>query len=294
MTDGERRAPGDAAEAHAQGDPRSTREGAGAGSGGGDAGTEGAAPGAGSFYRELSIPLLAHELKGPLAVIEAGIRLLLEREGGESDARRERTLRRVLRSAMRAQALVEDLLEVGRAEAGRLERGAFRPAAAVAAAVAEAVEAMDAELAERIAGKSGDDLIAELARGGVALALSDRARAVVLDQDERRFQLVAANLLRNALRFRRRTITVALDVEGESLRLVVDDDGPGVAAQDRDRVFERWATGAQAETGGGRGHGLGLAAARILARGMGGEVTLAGEQGSRFVFTVPLGGDSAS
>jgi len=252
-------------------------------------GAERGANGAGGdFYRELSIPLLAHELKGPLAVIETGIRLLLDGGGEEGGARRERTLRRVLRAALRAQALVDDLLEVGRAEAGLLARGSFEPAAAVLAAVVDGVEAMDAELAERIADRAGDALIAALAEGGVVVALSERARSAVLDQDEHKLSLVVANLLRNALRFRRSRVEVTLDVLDETLRLTVEDDGPGVLPADRERVFERWARGAEAGGGSREGHGLGLAAARILARGMGGDLRLEGDAGSRFLLEVPL------
>jgi signal transduction histidine kinase len=244
---------------------------------------------AGGFYRELSIPLLAHELKGPLAVIETGIRTLLDRGGAESDARRERTLRRVLRSALRARALVDDLLEIGRAEAGLVERTAFRPSAALLDSVVDAVEAMDAELAERIAAAPESELLAELARGGVEVAVSDRARASVVEQDERKFSIVAANLLRNALRFRGNRVAVALDVDEGTVRLTVEDDGPGVAAEDRERIFERWARGiAEGDTGSRQGHGLGLAAARVLARGLGGDVTLQGDRGSRFLFELPL------
>jgi signal transduction histidine kinase len=242
------------------------------------------------FFRELSIPLLAHELKGPLAVMEAGIRTLLEREAGAdvADARSERTLRRVLRSVLRARGLVDDLLEIGRAEGGEAERMEFRPAEALVDAAVGAVEAMDAELAERVGDSTGADAVAALAAGGVEIAIAENARALVVRQDERKFALVTANLLRNALRFRRTRVRAALDLDGSTVRVTVEDDGPGVAAEDRERIFERWARGVPAEEGGSRqGHGLGLAAARILARGMGGDVALDGAAGSRFLFTVP-------
>jgi signal transduction histidine kinase len=157
-------------------------------------------------------------------------------------------------------------------------------------AVVDAVEAMDAELAERLAGQaeaSTASTIATLAAGGVVIAISARARATVLEQDERKFSLIAANLVRNAVRFRRSGVDVTLDVDERAARLTVEDDGPGVAPEDRQRIFERWARGAD-ESGSRQGHGLGLAAARILARGMGGDVTLVERTGSRFELTVPI------
>jgi signal transduction histidine kinase len=242
----------------------------------------------GDFFRELSVPLLAHELKGPLAVIESGVVTALERGvAGADPARLERTLRRVLRSARRAQALIDDLLEIGRAEAGQLERSPFRPADELIAAVIDAVEAMDSDLADRVAAASGDPLPA-LEAGGVEVRIAEGARSIVMEQDRRKLALIVANLVRNALRFRRSRVVVALEVEGGVALVSVEDDGPGVAPEDRERIFERWARGADAATGSRQGHGLGLAAARVLARGMGGDVALAEGAASRFVLTVPV------
>ena len=247
------------------------------------------------FFRALSIPLLAHELKGPLAVIEAGVTTALERAGAGTDAvRLERTLKRVLRSTRRAQALVDDLLEVGRAEAGQVDRTSFQPAPALLDAVIDAVEAMDAELADRVAAVDAGQgeartsaVVTALRGGGVDVAIAEGARGAIVDQDQRKFSLIASNLVRNALRFKSSRVAITLDVEKGVARVTVEDDGPGVAAEDRPRIFERWAQGADAEGGSRQGHGLGLAAARILARSMGGDVTLQDGTGSRFVLAVP-------
>jgi signal transduction histidine kinase len=268
----------------------SDREARGNPAGGGDrgAGDSGRGDPRDDFFRALSIPLLAHELKGPLAVIEAGVATSLERAGEGADASRlARTLRRVLRSTRRAQALVDDLLEVGRAEAGQVDRTAFHPAAALIDAVISAVEAMDAELADRVTDAGPGSTIEALAAGGVELAITDRASTSVIEQDQRKFALIAANLARNALRFRHSRVAIGLDVDRGLARVTVEDDGPGVAPEDRERIFERWTRGADTESGSRQGHGLGLAAARILARGMGGDVTLDPASSSRFVLTVP-------
>jgi signal transduction histidine kinase len=247
------------------------------------------------FFRALSIPLLAHELKGPLAVIEAGVTTALERAGAGADtARLERTLKRVLRSTHRAQALVDDLLEVGRAEAGQVDRSSFKPAPALIDAVIDAIEAMDADLADRAAAADAGEaearasaIVAALRAGGVDLSIAEHARAAIVEQDRRKFSLIVSNLVRNALRFKKSRVAITLDVEGGVARVSVEDDGAGVASEDRQRIFERWAQGADAEGGSRQGHGLGLAAARILARSMGGDVTLAEGTGSRFVLAVP-------
>ena len=71
------------------------------------------------FLREVNIEFLVHELKDPLAVVEAGLRCLLERQDryGALTERQANTLQRSLRSTRKAWGILNDLLEVGRAEA---------------------------------------------------------------------------------------------------------------------------------------------------------------------------------
>jgi signal transduction histidine kinase len=72
---------------------------------------------------------------------------------------------------------------------------------------------------------------------------------------------------------------------GEQVGIAVEDDGPGVVSEDRERIFERFTRGAQAEAG---GFGLGLAIGRELARRMGGDLALEDTtSGARFVLSLP-------
>jgi signal transduction histidine kinase len=74
---------------------------------------------------------------------------------------------------------------------------------------------------------------------------------------------------------------------GENATVAVDDDGPGVAAEDRERIFERFERGSAPS--GESGFGLGLAIGRELARKMGGELRIAAsEGGARFVLELPI------
>jgi signal transduction histidine kinase len=100
-------------------------------------------------------------------------------------------------------------------------------------------------------------------------------------------------LLDNALRFAPRgtAVRVVVRVDEERAGIEVCDDGPGVAATDRDAVFERFWRGGQ--TGGHGGFGLGLAIGRELARRMEGELRLVhGRAGGCFALVLPRAGEA--
>lgn len=99
---------------------------------------------------------------------------------------------------------------------------------------------------------------------------------------------ILVNLIGNAVRFSPEGGTVTLQLERDSkAAITVSDNGPGVAAADRDRIFERFEQGAEARGGSA---GLGLAISRRLARDMGGEVELLDlpGPGAAFRLTLPL------
>jgi signal transduction histidine kinase len=94
-------------------------------------------------------------------------------------------------------------------------------------------------------------------------------------------------LIDNALRHTPQTggVRVKFVDPGEQVGIAVEDDGPGVVSEDRERIFERFTRGAQAEAG---GFGLGLAIGRELARRMGGDLALEDTAaGARFVLSLP-------
>jgi signal transduction histidine kinase len=99
---------------------------------------------------------------------------------------------------------------------------------------------------------------------------------------------VVGNLADNAARHARSTITVSLVERDGRVVLTVEDDGPGVPAEDRERIFERFARVDAARTSGEGGTGLGLAIARDLAEQHGGTLALdPSADGARFVLTLP-------
>ena len=101
---------------------------------------------------------------------------------------------------------------------------------------------------------------------------------------------MVANLLDNALRYGGRGVRITVGVETDPPQIWVEDDGPGIPEEDRERVFERLVRLDQTRSRDTGGVGLGLALARRIARAHGGE--LVAEQGSlggaRLRMTLPL------
>ncbi|GAA2244838.1 two-component sensor histidine kinase [Streptomyces ruber] len=125
-------------------------------------------------------------------------------------------------------------------------------------------------------------------RDGVRL---DGVTSVTVTGSRGQLARVLANLLDNARRHARERIDVALRAEGEWAVLEVADDGSGVPADQRERIFERFVRLDEARSRDDGGAGLGLAIARDVAAGHGGTLTVreAPRGGALFVLRLPLG-----
>lgn len=161
-------------------------------------------------------------------------------------------------------------------------------------------------LASLQAGASSDrlptrcDLVALVAREAGRLKAQAALRDVHLElhlppavfgnYDERQVSRMVSNLIRNGIKHGNRGGTVRITVELVSDRVVsviVDDDGPGVAPAERERIFERFRRGVRARADGGAG--VGLALAREVARAHGGDVSVQNGPlgGARFIVALP-------
>ncbi len=206
----------------------------------------------------------SHELRTPLTSVLANLELLSEVLEGES----QDAARSALRSSQRMRRLVADLLLLARADSGR---EATRGTVDVAAVARDAAGEL-----QSIAGEHA-----------FALELDSSAPIHGTQDDLHR---MALNLMENALRFTPAGTRVEVSVErtADQVILAVEDDGPGVPEDLRDRVFERFVRGAG---DGGGSSGLGLAIVKAVAEGHGGTVAMAPPLdgvGARFVVALPL------
>lgn len=215
---------------------------------------------------------LSHELRTPLHSI-LGHSGLLREESTDSESRRH--LDAVHRSGEHLLALIDGLLDYARGEAGRLqlEPVALHPRQLLAAVVEET---------RALARQAGMDIQCRL----------DPALPEGLWLDGTRLRQVLINLIANAVRHSQgQRIVVAARAQPASrpdrvrIELTVEDDGIGILAADRERIFQPFEQGG--ETAPAKGLGLGLSISRQLLGLMGGELTLESlPRGSRFRLTL--------
>lgn len=213
------------------------------------------------------LSIVAHDLRNPLSSIGLRAQSLLRAIPDEQQCKQ---LKAIESSAQQMNALIQDLLDLARLEAGRLPL--VRRATEVAPLIDHVLEVYRPLLAE--------------ARLAVGLQLG--AGLPRIDVDPGRLSQVLANLLGNALKFTPPKGSVQIEVvahEGE-VRFSVADTGPGIPEPQRAHVFEQfW----QADRKDRRGAGLGLAICKGIVEAHGGRIWVESEpgRGSTFRFTVP-------
>jgi signal transduction histidine kinase len=192
----------------------------------------------------------SHELRTPLSVIEAEVTLSLHGSRSGDDYRA--TLKRIGRESLRLRDIVEDLLWLARFDSEPLPPG-DEPVdvAAIAAACA-------------------DRFTAVALRGDIALLVWDDGQGPPwINAPPEWIDRLAAVLVDNACRYAGSggTVRIAVTVEGYRVSLTVDDSGPGIAPEERPKLFDRF----HRATDMGNGAGLGLAIADSVVRATGGE-----------------------
>ena len=208
---------------------------------------------------------VSHELRTPLTAIRGHVSALQEGVIDDPDMR-EASLEVIGEEAMRLERLVGDVLDLAKLDAHRFT------------VLQEEVDMQ--QLSERAFAAFGE----EARRRGIDYRLDVRAKPVILTDGDRVLQIIV-NLLSNAFRWTPEggRIEVGLTSENGTVEVTVADTGPGITAEERERIFRPfWSRD-------GGGTGLGLAIARELALALGGQISLDTEpgRGSRFVLLLP-------
>jgi len=209
----------------------------------------------------------SHELRTPLTSIR-GYSEMLRRGAAESPTDAELARRRIEEEAIRMTGLVDDMLVLARVDQGRpLDH-----------------EPVDLQA---IAGDAAADARAVAPQRDINLTVPGR---VVVNGDDTRLRQVVGNLVRNALVHTppKTPIDISLSTEDSVARLSVTDHGPGLAADDIDRIFEPFyrADPSRSRDSGGAGLGLSIVSAVVTAHG--GHVKVRETEGGGATFEVEL------
>lgn len=249
------------------------------------------------FFREIDIEFLIHELKDPVSVIETSARLLLERKAsyGPLSSRQEKTLKRMLRNAQKARAMIYGLLEVGSAHAGAFNPTRFTPVTAIHHALREALETVSAPVFDQVqSAATPEEAFDILGQHHIHIDAAPDIFHTELFLDEVKFRQITGNLIKNALHHRRTRIDLSMKCHGNALWIDITDDGPGIDPGHHALIFKRYTRLHAGESLSRTGHGLGLAGALMLAQSMGGDIDIISQKGRGATFRLKLPLESES
>lgn len=223
------------------------------------------------FFRNIS-----HELKTPLTTIHEGVELLADQVVGELNREQAEIAQLMSSSSQRLHKLIEDLTHFGQLNMEGLEKTQTR-------------ELVDME---KIVMSVIDDYQIRLKANSINLKL--RSSKVVLNASPVELRTIVDNLLSNAVKYSPigGEIRFFLGERNQSLLLEVEDDGPGIARHERDRIFEPFFQGESTRATGVRGSGLGLAIVRECVVAHRGSVVAVeprhGKKGARLRVVIPI------
>ncbi len=216
---------------------------------------------------------MSHELRTPLHSIIGFSELLAEQESGGLNQKQKRQLDHILRGARHLLSLINDILDLSKIEAGRLELHPENFLAQPAMAeVLSTIEPMASPKNIRIANEVDPGLI--------------------VSADRLRFKQILYNLLSNAVKFTPQdgSVSISSGTREESIQIAVRDTGIGILPNEQKAIFDEFHQAATTTKGVKEGTGLGLAITRRLVEEHGGEIWVDSHpgKGSCFTFSLPL------
>jgi signal transduction histidine kinase/CheY-like chemotaxis protein len=217
---------------------------------------------------------MSHELRTPLNAVIGFSDVLLERMFGELNERQEEYLRDIRNSGRHLLELINELLDLSKVEAGRMELEV------AALSLPDVIEQGLAMVRERAS------------RHRISVEREIAADVGIIWADPLKLKQVVFNLLTNAVKFTEEggSVVVTASIVGEEAHVSVRDTGVGIAEEERERIFEAFERGGRSPRTSSEGTGLGLTLSRRIVELHGGRLWMTSEMGvgSTFGFAIPI------
>ena len=224
----------------------------------------------------------SHDVKNPLGAADGYLALLEDGIMGGLEPKQNESISKARVLIRNALGLIQDLLELARAETGNVS-----------------LEIVGVDIA-RVTRETTDQFRAQAEAGGLRMETQTDDTPLLLQTDAARARQVLSNLLSNAVKYTSEgTVRVMVEhvTNGDAPRpgiwvaIRVADTGPGIPADKQRFLFQEFT---RFQPGASQGAGIGLAISRHLARALGGDITFRSEEGKGSTFTFWLPGDAAS
>jgi signal transduction histidine kinase len=236
------------------------------------------------------VDLFIHDLKGPLAIVSTSASGLLTKPDryGPLTENQRRVVDRIFRNSRRAQALIDDMMEIYRADESLFQRDLFPISDPVRESLLEALETVVPHVLENLCFENQQDIDALFESKGISIQIRGKYCTSPFCHDRKKLQQIPRNLISNGLKYRRERINIVVTGD-EDLVISVQDDGCGIAPEQQEALFKRFVRLEDGNRGDLQGTGLGLWGVKLLVESMGGEICVESckEAGARFTIRIP-------
>ncbi|HRW26786.1 MAG: hybrid sensor histidine kinase/response regulator [Bacteroidales bacterium] len=223
-----------------------------------------------SQFQFLSV--LSHELKSPINAVEGYVRIILDKQAGDSVEDYRGMLERCMERLKGMRALITDLIDLTKIEAGQKNR-----------------HVTNIDLHE--VAKSVIDTVEPMARQKSVKIHADIPENCFIRADRSEMEIILSNLVSNAIKYNhdKGEVFISISRTDNIWRIIVEDTGIGINTEDQGKLFEDFVRIRTSETKNISGSGLGLSIARKMIDLYGGNITVesAPGKGSKFTVTIP-------
>lgn len=236
------------------------------------------------------VDLLIHDLAGPLSIVSTSTDNLLhkaERYGPLTD-QQKRIIERILRNIHKAQALLNEMVEILRSEEGLFQQDHFSIERVLSESILEVLEVSDPDVAEKLCQtKNQEEFKQSLEDQGICIQIKGKYCQSHFCHDQKKIKQILRNLMSNALKYRRKRINASIDGNLD-IFVSIEDDGLGIPREEQGVIFERFVRLNDKKRPDVPGFGLGLSGVKAMVEAMEGEISLVSREGVGTCFTVRI------